>query len=285
MPVHSRSTHVALRLRLEADQQSDGSGAGMTGLFRTGVFLSALALGTATCAYAQDAPPADSAVQEVNDAKALEQLLLIVEGQAKVVKNQTDQIQKQVDQIDKLDEQLAALQLQLEAMTGNKNMSTLSGASAADSPLKAAESLSALADSALNGGGAGGRVDEIIAELKTKFDFKNLDEMISSKDKRFAMRARIIGIGLASAATAEDQYIRSNEAMARLATYIGEIDKTPDLKASVDLNTRVLTEVLQSINENFRTEATVASINSSFALEVMSEMYGDPHKFDSHYAD
>jgi type IV secretion system protein VirB5 len=279
----------------------------MNKLLKTTLLVSALALGAANSAYAQVAAPDPVAdpnapaaapaapatgggggggnVQEVNDAKAIEQLLLIVDGQKTVVTNQADQIQKQTDQITKMDEQLAAMAKQLEAMTGAKNMSAVGGTPGDDSDLIAAKSITELAKSAIGGAGVPGRIGAIISQLKDRFDFKDLPEMLASKDRRFMMRGRTIAIGIATAATAEDQYIRANEAMERLTKYVAEIDKTPDLKASVDLNTRVLIELLQSTNESFRTNASVAALQSSFSLEMMSEMYGDMHKFDIKYGE
>ncbi len=236
-------------------------------------------------------PPSDPAkdgggnnggVQEVNDAKAIEQLLLIVESQKEALKNQTDQIKKQDDQLAKMDEQLASMTKQLAAMTGAKNMSTVGTAPGGDSPLKAADSLQQIVDGAIAGGGAGGRLDTIISDIKSKLELTTLPELKASKEDSDRLNADLAAASLAASATAQDEYIRSNESMARIDALVKEIDKTPDLKASVDLNTRVLSELGQSINETIRTQSsTTLNISSIILAIVKSEIdLGKDLKFD-----
>jgi Type IV secretion system proteins len=272
----------------------------MNKLLKTTLLVSALALGAANSAYAQVAAPDPVAdpnapaaapaapatgggggggnVQEVNDAKAIEQLLLIVDGQKTVVTNQADQIQKQTDQITKMDEQLAAMAKQLEAMTGAKNMSAVGGTPGADSPLKAADSLKKIADGAESGSGGSPRIDAAITDFKDKFEIKDLLKPDTKNLNLSKKSISLATISLASAATGEDAYIRSNESMARLDTYMKEIDNTPDIKASIDLNTRVLIEVNQAINENTRAEAATASVVSAFFLAMATDQL-DGEKF------
>jgi Type IV secretion system proteins len=290
----------------------------MKTLFKTGLIVSTLALGTATFGYAQvvapnggggqpqqqatepapapapapapepaPAPAAQPApagtpaaapaatpaadnkdggggVQEVHDADAITQLELVVKSQDSVVENQKVQIER-------LDSQLTALQKQLEAMTGVKNMSTLD---AGKYDIEAAKSLKALADAAIAGGGAPARIEAAMKDYLEKFDVKDFEKLKKLKDSKKALS--LTAVALASAGTAEDSYIRSNESSKRIAKYVEAIDKTPDVKASVDLNTRVLAEVIQSLNENLRAEAATTSVVSALVLTMATdEISGD----------
>jgi type IV secretion system protein VirB5 len=240
-------------------------------------FLNSTAIAAVLILSSVTAGSAQSADQPVIDAKSIEQLKLIVTSQTKVVDNQITQIanqdkqiKQQLDQITKMDEQLTNMKSQLDAITGTKDVGLISGGSD-PATRKAADSLKAIADGAISGAGTGGRLDATITDMKTKFDVADTAALAGSTDKAEVKSAGMLGIALAAAATGEDEYIRSNEAMDRVDIYIKEIDKTKDLKASVDLNTRVLTEILESLNESVRADAAVASVNGAFVASLVGQ--------------
>ena len=55
--------------------------------------------------------------------------------------------------------------------------------------------------------------------------------------------------------------------MTRVGNLIGQIDTQPDLKASVDLNTRMVAEVAQQMNEMLRVLAVQAQAQGTLAVD------------------
>jgi len=199
----------------------------------------------------------------VIDASSIAQLIASVN-------NQATQIANQVQQITELQNQLANMQQRLTAITGAKGLSTLLNDPTEQLRRQAATSLNSISSSAISGtplsGGNTGRINSTINSLKSKFDLTNLAAFDSStipQDRGIAMLA---GAGLTAAATGEDAYARSNEGMTRVNNLIGQIDTTPDLKSSVDLNTRVLAEMSQQLNEMMRVMAASTTAQGTSAL-------------------
>jgi len=208
-----------------------------------------------THAFAQGIP--------VIDASSIAQLVA-------TVNNQATQIANQVQQITELQNQLQNMQQRLVAMTGPKGLSGLLNDPTEQLRRQAASSLNSISSSAISGGTLGGgntsRISSTIDNLKSKFDLTNLADFDSStipQDRGIAMLA---GAGLTAAATGEDAYARSNEGMTRVNTLITQIDTTPDLKSSVDLNTRVLAEMSQQLNEMIRVMAANTTAQGTAAI-------------------
>jgi hypothetical protein len=99
----------------------------------------------------------------------------------------------------------------------------------------------------------------------------NLDKAFALKDDTSAsnaMAAQAAAQGAVAASTAEDSYKRAEASMTRLNDYIIALQNSADLKTSLDINTRVMVELTQQLNESLRTQATIASMaGTRFMLE------------------
>ena len=95
----------------------------------------------------------------------------------------------------------------------------------------------------------------------------NLADLDGSTIPQDRAIAAVAAAGLTAVATGEDGYTRSNEGMTRVNSLIGQIDATPDLKASVDLNTRVMAEVAQQMNEMMRVMSAQTSAQGTAAVD------------------
>ena len=186
------------------------------------------------------------------------------------LKNQATQIQNQVEQLKKAQEQIENMKQRLEAMTGPKGLSSLLNGASNQAQRQAASSLDGILNSAIKGASVGGgnvdRINTTISELKSKFSLDNLADLDASTKPLERAIAQLAGAGIAATATAEDSYVRSNEGTQRVNQLINEIDKTADLKASVDLNTRVLTEISQQLNDLIRLQASLAQAQGNAAI-------------------
>lgn len=227
----------------------------MNNFLKTASLAAFIATSGVTFAFAQGIPVIDSS----SIAQLISQL-----------NNQATQISNQVRQITELQNQLQNMQQRLTAMTGAKGISALLNNPAEQLQRQAASSLQSITDSAISGtpigGGNTSRISGTINSLKTKFGLSDLGTFNSSAIPQDRAIATLAGAGLTAAATGEDAYMRSNEGMTRVNGLITQIDATPDLKASVDLNTRVLAEVTQQLNEMMRVMSANAQAQGTLAI-------------------
>lgn len=224
-------------------------------IIKKSVFVAALYLGTSLSVSAQGIPVIDG----TSIANLISQL-----------RNQATQIQNQVEQINEAKARFEKLQEQLESITGDKGISDLLNSGANQTERQAASGLDALLNSSINGsnvsGGNTGRLNDAIQQITSNFDLPDFGEFQSSDKSLDKAIAQLGGAGITASATAQDTYVRTNEGTARVNSLISSIDTQPDLKASVDLNTRVLAEVAQQLNELIRLQAAVAQSQGNEAI-------------------
>ena len=126
---------------------------------------------------------------------------------------------------------------------------------------EAAESLDGIVTSAIEGSalpGSGADLSDRVAELREELDLGALGAFRGSEEGQDRALAVQAGAGMAAVATAEEGYRRANAAMERVGDMIAAIETTTDLKASVDLNSRILAEVAVLLSESIRVQAAAA---------------------------
>ncbi len=132
--------------------------------------------------------------------------------------------------------------------------------------------LKEMADGALSG-----NLDAPLGVISTFRDLRtayNLDSVFVLKDgdeqtSRFIASASAQG-GVASA-IAEESYKRANAGMKRLDSYIKATAESADLKTSVDINTRVMVELTQQLNESLRLQAAMTSMIGTYFMMMGGE--------------
>ena len=157
--------------------------------------------------------------------------------------------------------QIEEMQRQLEALTGPRAVGMLLNGAADIAAREAAESLDGIVTSAIEGSalpGAGADLSDRVAELREELDLGALAAFRGSEEGQDRALAVQAGAGMAAVATAEEGYRRANAAMERVGDMIAAIETTTDLKASVDLNSRILAEVAVLLSESIRVQAAAA---------------------------
>ncbi|MBR27542.1 MAG: hypothetical protein CML46_11450 [Rhodobacteraceae bacterium] len=157
--------------------------------------------------------------------------------------------------------QIEEMQRQLEALTGPRALGTLLNGAADIAAREAAESLDGIVTSAIEGSalpGAGADLSDRVAELREELDLGALAAFRGSEEGQDRALAVQAGAGMAAVASAEEGYRRANAAMERVGDMIAAIETTTDLKASVDLNSRILAEVAVLLSESIRVQAAAA---------------------------
>ena len=137
-------------------------------------------------------------------------------------------------------------------------------------------SLMEMADGALTGGALGPQavVDALnafrpIYKLDDAFALRN-DTAISK-----VLIAHAAASGAIAASTGEDSYKRANASMNRLNDYLLALAASPDLKTSMDINTRVMIEAVQQMNEMLRTQAAIVSVAGTYFMVLGGEAGND----------
>ena len=186
-------------------------------------------------------------------------------------------VMRAVQQIENQIAQLESMRAQLDSMTGAKGISGILNSASDQSDRFAAESLSGILDNAMIGstiGGNAGALTARIDELKTTFGLPDVSDFLGSDLPQERALATQAGSGMAAMATAEDSYARTEAATARVNQLIGGIDDQPDLKASVDYNTRMLGEIAVLMNESLRLQAAMANAMGSDTLSDARDRAG-----------
>lgn len=176
----------------------------------------------------------------------------------------------EIQQLNSLRQQYETAVDQLESITGARGMQYILN-SLEDIAARGAseDGMIAIVDGAIAGTPVNGNtavINRTLDELRETYDLASLPEFSDSdiaQDRAIASQA---GSGMAAIATAEDVYLRSNEAMDRVTELVALIDDNQDLKASVDFNTRMLAEIAFLLNENLRVQASIANALGADAL-------------------
>jgi hypothetical protein len=146
--------------------------------------------------------------------------------------------------------------------------------------------LQAMANAAL-GGSVTGPTDVVSAfnGFQTAYSLSSAFALQSGSTSSGKFVALASAEGAIAASTAEASYSRANASMTRLENYISALESSPDLKTSVDINTRVMIEIAEQLNELVRTQAALTETAGTYYMIMGAEAsqtssWGDLTKFN-----
>jgi len=174
-------------------------------------------------------------------------------------------------QLLEMEKQTGKLEDIIADLTGPRNMSGLLNSATDGAARRYADTdLSGFIDLAAGAGGLSSNA----GDLATAAGLRPGAEMIPSAPT--GTRAKSIdlaqGTTLAAMTVGESAFNGSSERLATIEGLIGAIDGTPDLKASVDLNTRMQAQVALLLNEMLTVQALhLRSTGVSMGLEAVTE--------------
>ncbi len=111
-----------------------------------------------------------------------------------------------------------------------------------------------------------GGIQKTLTEFCKRYGLGDAFALRNDKLLSNVNNAHVSAQGAVTASIAEDSYKRANASMGRINGYIAALETSNDLKTSVDINTRVMTEVAQQLNETLRTQAAIASAVGSYLM-------------------
>lgn len=214
------------------------------------------------------APAAPDSATETYDEVATQQLMKIVDL-SRLIGGGISQLFGSVQG------QKQALDLIRDAQTGPKNFPLLNGPTEVEAR-EGGPGLKEMSDAALQGFPAG--PTDTVDALNGFRTVYSLDKAFALKDDGLVSRgfiAHATAQAAITASTAESSYKRANASMARLDGYIAALGSSADLKTSVDINTRVMIEVAQQLNEQLRTQAALASTAGAYLMMLGGDMAED----------
>lgn len=210
------------------------------------------------------APAAPEDAQETYDKVSIQQLLKIIEL-SRLIGGGISQL------FDAAQGHRQVLDLILDAQIGPREFPVLNSPEEVEAR-GGGEGLEEMAEDAISGA-AQGPQDMLAAlgKLRTTFDLDRAFEL--RNDELFSQKilALFASKGAIAGAAAESAYKRANVSNDRLNEYITALEASPDLKSSVDINTRVMIELTQQSNESLRTQSAMTSLVSAYFMAMASE--------------
>ena len=224
-------------------------------------------------AYAGGVPTFDGAnvAQAVAQLQQLKQMYGIEVDQLDTA---LEALQRAAETVDALTTQITQLQAQVEAITGSKNISDLLNGNAYQDARDIAGTLGEI-NATLAGTGlpANNIVAVRVQVQRDQFDIPDAATIydptrapVTVAAHNFASQATASSIALA-----QDGFERANGAVERIEGLVGEIDRTPDLKASVDLNTRLMAELAFMLADKARMDAAGHQMAGALANQTLRE--------------
>lgn len=184
----------------------------------------------------------------------------------------------QLDQLTSLKTQIENQVKQLTAMTGSKGISDILNNAGIQNTRLGAPDLSSIMKNGISGSSIGGEssvISSAINDLKSKLDWNDIGRFDSSDKPIDRGAAELAGAGLAAVGSAAQSYKQAQDAGKRVNDLVAGIDAQPDLKASIDYNTRVTAEVAALLVEVIRIQAANANVNGmARAREAQGFMSG-----------
>jgi type IV secretion system protein VirB5 len=181
-------------------------------------------------------------------------------------------------QLLEMEKQTGKLEDIIADLTGPRNMSGLLNSATEQATRRYADTdLSGFVDLASGAGGLSTNADDLATAAQgiiSTYGLRPGAEMIPSAPT--GTRAKSIdlaqGTTLAAMTVGESAFNGSSGRLAKIEGLIGAIDGTPDLKASVDLNTRMQAQVALLLNEMLTVQALhLRSTGVAMGLEAVTE--------------
>lgn len=198
------------------------------------------------------APAAPSDAQGTYDGVAIQQLMKVVELSRSIGGG--------------ISQLFGATQTQTQALVGTKTF-PVNNDVGDQTGRQSGVGLLEMANAALSGAAIGPQVlIDALTVFRADYGLDQAFALQNDTSTNKVMAAHAAAQGAIAASTGEDSYKRANASMARLDGYITALQGSPDLKTSMDINTRVTIELVQQLNETLRTQAAIASMVGTYFM-------------------
>lgn len=240
------------------------------------------ALLSASPVHASGIPTFDGASVSQALAQLLQMKLThgVEEGQLSKL---TAQVQEAIKTVAALDRQIDQLERQYESLTGSRDMGALLNGSTEKRARRIANTLGDI-NRTLHGTGlpsADPLATQIIA-LRNTYQIPNAAELFDVN----RVPAKVAAHNFASASTSttivlsEDAFTRANASITRVESLLSNVDTAPDLKAAVDINTRMVAELAFMMADRSRLDAAASQMQAALANETLRDRETGKRRLD-----
>ena len=221
-----------------------------------------------------------------NVTQALAQLLQLQLTHG-VEENQLDRLKAQVREAIKtvtaLDRQIDQLERQYESLTGSRGMGGLLNGTTEKKARRIADTLGDINATLLGAGiPAANPLSAQIATLRETYQIPDAAELFDAN----RVPAKVAAHNFANASTStaivlsEDAFTRANTSITRVESLLASVDTTPDLKASVDINTRMMAELAFMMADQSRLDAAASQMQAALANETLRDRETGKRRLD-----
>ena len=242
----------------------------------------ASALLTASPARASGIPTFDGASVSQALAQLLQMKLThgVEEGQLEKL---VAQVREAIKTVAALETQIDQLERQYESLTGSRGMGELLNGATEKQARRIANTLGDI-NGALLGAGlpTSNSLSIQIATLRDTYQIPDAAELFD----KTRVPAKVAAHNFASASTStaivlsEDAFTRANSSVSRVEALLNGVDETPDLKASVDINTRMIAELAFMIADRTRLDAASSQMQAALANETLRDRETGKRRLD-----
>lgn len=226
------------------------------------------------------------------DTASIAELLTIIDQNAKTYGVESEQLTNAIGQLEKLQEQVETARSQLRE--AERTYAAVTGARDTvmklfDGDITARKLANSLGELSMTGRMLNSRVQGRVEALGEQYNvMSGLDLYeVETEDWQTRQHDELTSNALTEIATAEENFSEAGAAMDRYDSYREEIGAAADMKASIDLNTRVQIEngqmlavILQNLAITARAEAAKTNI-SLRAREEAKRFAGTPTVMDN----
>ena len=229
------------------------------------------------------ASPASAGGVPVIDASAITQAIAILSQLDRTHGIEVEQLttglkhlQEAITTVERLQTQIDQLDREFAAITGNRGMAQVLNGDAFKSARRIAGRIEAINASLHDLAGALPDDDPMAAkidDIRTAFAIPKAEDLF---DKTL-VPAKVAAHDLANAATvtalvmAEDGFERAETSITRVENILAEVDRAPDIKAALDLNTRMMAELAFMLADGQRVAAAGLQMDSALANERLRD--------------
>lgn len=185
-----------------------------------------------------------------------------------------EQVREAIKTVTALRRQIDQLERQYESLTGSRGMGALLNGTTERKARRIADTIGDINET-LHGAGLpdANPLTAQIAALRETYQIPDAAEIFDPK----RVPAKVAAHNFASASTStaivlsDDAFSRANMSIGRVEALLASLDATPDLKASVDINTRMMAELAFMMADRTRLDAAASQMQAALANETLRD--------------
>ena len=194
-----------------------------------------------------------------------------------------EQVREAINTVTALRRQIDQLERQYESLTGSRGMGGLLNGTTEKKARRIADTLGDINATLFETGLPGSNpLTAQIANLRDTYQIPDAADLFDET----RVPAKVAAHNFASASTStaialsEDAFTRANTSVARVESLLASVDATPDLKASVDINTRMMAELAFMIADRTRLDAASSQMQAALANETLRDRETGKRRLD-----